>query len=79
MPQSVTLAFGALGFVALIFALILSASSISYYQFLHPSLEEADPDKKFWRIRETSKNKETLKQFLSAIERLSQNPSSPAE
>ena len=74
MPQSVALALDVLGFAALIFALILSVSTVSYYQFMHPSLEEADPDNKFWRMRETSKNKEPLKQFLSDIERLSQNP-----
>jgi hypothetical protein len=73
MPQSVALVFGALGFAALIFALILSVSSVSYLQFIHPSFGEAGSDKKFWRMRETSKNKETLKQFLSDIERLSQN------
>jgi hypothetical protein len=79
MPQSAALSFDALGFAALIFAFILSVNTVSYYQFMHPSMEEADPDKKFWRIRETSKNKEPIKQFLSDIERLSQNPSSPAE
>jgi len=77
MPQSVELALSAIGIAAFIFAFILSASTVSYYQFLHPNLEETDPDKKFWRMRETSKNKETLKQFLSDIERLSQNPRAP--
>ena len=79
MSQDVALFVGSAGFVVLFCAIIPPASSVSYYQFLHPNLEEADPDKKVWRIRETSKNKETLKQFLSDIERYSQNPSSPTE
>ena len=79
LSPNIALFVGSVGFAVLLSAIIPPANTISYYQFLHPNLEEADPEKKFWRISETSRNKEALKQFLGDIERTSKNPSSPPE
>lgn len=73
VPQSIALLVGATGYLFLFFAVIPPAINFSFYQFLHLNLEGAGDEKKLWRLRETSKNKETLKQFLADLERYSQN------
>lgn len=75
MAVITALAFSVIGIVCVISALFLAAKTISYYQFMHPNLQEKNLERGLWRMRETSRNKETLKQFLSDIERYSNIPS----